>query len=212
MKLMIIAALAAVFSIAALRGADTNAIKAPTAAQVAAAGTEYGAGPYVAGKVTLSAFGTYRAHVFDGKIERFGAGLGLEYFLANNISVEPYFVSEGAHWNGAPFTDSFTDAGLNFKGYLPLGSSGLAAYGLIGFSHGFGAGEPVIVGGTGGSERLRLAKRTDDERMAAGVGLSLRGAGKVLGITPGAFVDAVWLNNFVQPGHALLRLGLSGAF
>lgn len=198
MKLMITAALAAVLSLAALQAADTNVIKAPTAAQVAAAGTEYGAGPFAAGKVSLNAFGTYRAHAFDGKIERFGAGLGLEYFLADNIAVEPYFVSEGAHWNGAPLANSFTDAGLNFKGYLPFGASGLAAYGLLGYNHGFAAGA--------------TRGQPDDNRMAAGVGLTLRGSGKFIGITPGAFVDAVWLNNFVQPGHALLRLGLSGAF
>lgn len=174
-------------------GAWAAEIKAPTPQQALAKPENYS---YGAGGLTLESFGTYRAHALDGRIERFGAGLGLEYMLAENISVEPYFVSEGLHLSGRPFGDSFTDAGLNFRGYLPLGGSGLAGYGLIGYSHGF----------------THRPGQSDDDRMAAGVGLSLRGAGKVLGLRPGAFVDAVWLNNFRELGHALLRIGLSASF
>lgn len=191
---------------ASLYGAD--AIKPPTAKQVTES-IPAKVNPYAAGNWSLSTFGTYRIHAFDGKVERFGAGAGLSYFLKENIAIEPYFVSEGLRWEERPFSESFTDAGLNFKAFLPLGTSGFAAYGLIGYSHGFGLD----------SRRVRMEEsvcvipgKDDDDRMAAGAGLNFHSNTKFLGITPALFADGVWLNNFVQPGHALFRAGLSGTF
>lgn len=139
--------------------------------------------PYAAGQWRLSPFASYRVHElgsFDGK---FGGGLSLSYAPAKNTALELETLSESfddSHWK-----DTFTEAGANFKGYLPLGKSGLAPYALIGYTRNL---------------------LEDENRMNAGAGIEYRYK------RVGVFLDGRWTHNFETIGHALFRLGGSLSF
>lgn len=139
---------------------------------------------YAAGTFAASPFVSYRVHElgkFNGKL---GAGLALSYFAADNVAVELETLSEqfdDSHW-----ADAFTEAGVNFKGYLPLGRSGFAPYLLVGYTR-----------------NLRI----DENRMNAGAGVEWR-ATKRFGI----FADGRWTHDFATLGHALFRLGGNVSF
>jgi len=135
-------------------------------------------GPWDAGAWTISPFASYRAHElgeFDG---RFGGGLAVSYAPVDNIAIELETLSET--WRTDPWIDSLEEAGVNFKGYLPFGSTGLAGYGFIGYTR---------------------ALRQDQNRMNAGAGIEVR-AEQVY-----AFADGRWADDFSEPVHFLFRIG-----
>jgi len=140
--------------------------------------------PYKAGQVSLSSFGSYRASDVKQLDGKFGAGLALGYALTKAITIEAETLSE--RYESAPVIDSLAEAGANFKGYLPLGKTGLAGYGLLGYT--------------------RDLKR-DDNRMNAGAGIELR-ANKVFTV----FADGRTTQNFHDPVHFLFRVGLGARF
>ena len=136
-------------------------------------------GPWDAGQWTISPFGSYRAHEIGKFNGRFGAGLAVSYAPVDNIAVE--LETLGETWRTDPWIDTLEEAGVNFKGYLPFGSSGLAGYGFIGYTRNL---------------------QEDQNRMNAGAGLEVR-AKRVY-----AFGDGRWTHDFVDYGHALFRLGV----
>lgn len=134
---------------------------------------------YAAGTWSVSPFASYRVHEFGEFNGKAGGGVALSYFAADNVAIEAETLSEGlddSHW-----ADAFTEAGVNLKGYLPLGRSGFAPYGLIGYTRGFDL---------------------DENRMNAGAGIEWRAAK-----TFGLFADGRWTHDFRTLGHALFRVG-----
>ncbi len=136
--------------------------------------------PYKAGVVTVSSFGAYRASDVKELDGKFGAGLALGYALTKAVTLELETLSE--RYERAPVIDSLEEAGANFKGYLPIGKTGLAGYGLLGYTR-----------------KLKGA----DNRMNAGAGIELR-ANEVFNV----FVDGRTTQNFHDPVHFLFRVGL----
>jgi hypothetical protein len=134
---------------------------------------------YAAGQWTVAPFGNYRAVTLDGNLERFGAGVLIQYQIVKNIAIELNVESDGLQWHDVSFGDSFTDCGANVKGYLPLGNSGFAPYGFLGYSHGF--------------------EGIDSNRMNTGVGIELRGTQKLFNtVAPLAFADVQWSHGFAR--------------
>lgn len=139
---------------------------------------------FAAGEWRLTPFASYRVHEFGRFDGKFGGGLALSYAPARNVAIELETLSEGfddSHW-----ADTFAEAGANFKGYLPLGRSGLAPYGLIGYTRNL---------------------LEDENRMNAGAGIEWRFSKRA-----GAFVDGRWTHNFERIGHGLFRAGVSIGF
>ncbi len=139
---------------------------------------------YAAGTFAVSPFVSYRVHElghFNGKL---GAGLAASYFVADNFAIEAETLSE--HLDDSHWADAFTEAGMNFKGYLPLGRSGFAPYILLGYTR-----------------NLQI----DENRMNAGAGIEWRAAKRF-----GLFADGRWTQDFATMGHALFRVGGNIAF
>lgn len=148
-----------------------------------------GENPFEKGYLVLSPYASYNVRQFDGVIskgERLGGGMALQYHIAPTVAIEGSFLSEGLHWQGRPFGDSFTDASLNVKSYFPVGDTGLAPYVLVGYTRGL---------------------REDVNRMNAGAGIELRAA-KLFNV----FADGQWTHDFQHLGHALFRVGLGVRF
>lgn len=140
--------------------------------------------PFAKGKWNASPFASYRVNEIGAHNGKLGGGLAVGYAPADNVAIEVETLSEGYH--GSPVTSSLDEAGVNFKGYLPLKDTGLAPYGFIGYTRNL---------------------RVDDNRMNAGAGLEYR-ATEIVGL----FADGRWTHNFEQSGHALFRLGASIRF
>jgi hypothetical protein len=175
--------------------ADTSAEARPangaerekTVAAVAAT-ADAQADPYARGRFSVSPFASYRLHEFDSLDGELGAGLALGYMVAKNIEIEVETLSE--HLDDSNWADAFTEAGVNFKGYLPVGRSGFAPYGFIGYTRNL---------------------QVDENRMNAGAGIAYRY--KQVGL----FADGRWTHDFgvndpVSYGHALFRVGGSVGF
>ncbi len=141
------------------------------------------ASPWDAGQWTVSPFGSYRAHELGRFNGKFGGGLALSYAPARNIAIEVETLAE--EYRSSPVIDSLEEAGVNFKGYLPIGKSGLAPYGFIGYTR-----------------NLQM----DENRMNAGAGIEVRGP------IVYAFADGRWTHDFATIGHALFRVGLGAHF
>jgi hypothetical protein len=182
--LLSLAAALAVFLPVASHADESTPATAPTPLSSALAAAQASVTPpepdlFGAGQWRLSPFASYRAHEltkFDGK---FGGGLALSYAPAQNVAIELETLSEAvddSHW-----ADAFTEAGVNFKGYLPLGATGLAPYGFLGYTR-----------------NLQI----DENRMNAGAGIAWR-TGKHFEL----FADGRWTHNFTTIGHALFRVG-----
>jgi len=134
---------------------------------------------FAAGTWSVSPFASYRVHEFGKFNGKSGGGVALSYFAADNFAVELETLSEqfdDSHW-----ADAFTEAGVNFKGYLPLGRSGFAPYLLVGYTR-----------------NLQI----DENRMNAGAGLEWRATKRF-----GLFADGRWTHDFALLGHGLFRLG-----
>ena len=171
---------AALFLPAALPAADVTPPAKPIAALVSDAPESY----YAAGTFAVAPFASYRVHEFGRFNGKFGGGLAASYFAADNVAVELETLSE--HFDDSHWADAFTEAGVNFKGYLPLGATGLAPYLLIGYTR-----------------NLQI----DENRMNAGAGLEWRASKRV-----GVFLDGRWTHDFATLGHGLFRLGGNIAF
>ena len=151
--------------------------QAPAAAEIKADEPK----PFSAGSFSFGSFASLRVHEFDGRTEDFGGGLFAQYMVANNIALEANVLSEGLHFEDVAFSESFTDAGANLKGYLPIGTTGFAPYGFIGYTRDL---------------------EHDENRMNAGAGLEFRTRKLFF-----AFIDGQWTHDFDTLGHALFRLG-----
>lgn len=138
---------------------------------------------YAAGTWSVSPFVSYRVHEFGKFNGKAGGGVALSYFAADNFAVELETLSE--HFDDSHWADAFTEAGVNFKGYLPLARSGFAPYFLVGYTRGG-------LDGVGPNEN----------RMNAGAGVEWRAAKRF-----GLFADARWTHDFKTLGHALFRVG-----
>lgn len=136
---------------------------------------------YAAGRVTISPFASYRAHELGSFNGKFGGGLAIEYAPVNNIGIELSTLSEGI--DQSPLIDSLKEVGVNFKGYLPIGKSGFAPYGFIGYTR-------------------ELHESEEANRMNAGAGIAWRPTKRL-----SAFADGQWTHNFRTLGHALFRMG-----
>lgn len=137
------------------------------------------ASPFAEGTVTLSPFASYRVHEFGKFNGKVGGGLALSYFVADNIALEAETLSE--HFDDSHWADAFTEAGVNLKGYLPLGATGLAPYILVGYTR---------------------ALQHDENRMNAGAGIAYHVSKSVQ-----LFADGRWTHDFRTLGHALFRVG-----
>lgn len=133
---------------------------------------------YAAGSFTLAPFASYRAHEVERLDGRVGGGLELSWFPVDHIAIAFETLSERIE--NSPWYDSFGEVGANFKGYLPLGRSGVAPYGFIGYTR-------DLIG--------------HDNRMNAGAGLEYRYK------RVGVFADGRWTHNFGEVGQALFRFG-----
>lgn len=87
---------------------------------------------YASGRFDISPYAAYKCTEIGKQNGKLGGGLAVSYFLANNIAAEASFLSYG--YDNAPMADSFDEAAVNLKGYLPLGTSGLAPYILLGYT------------------------------------------------------------------------------
>jgi hypothetical protein len=77
---------------------------------------------------------------------------------------------------------------VNFKGYLPIGATGLAPYAFIGYTHGFDQDTPE--------------SHPNENRMNGGAGFEY-----CLGERVKLFADGRWTHNFSTIGHMLFRMG-----
>ena len=171
---------AALFLPASLHAASST----PAAQPVSALVIDAPPSDYAAGSFTLAPFVSYRVHEFGKFNGKLGGGLALSYFAAENVAVEVETLSE--HFDDSHWADAFTEAGVNFKGYLPIGATGLAPYILIGYTR-----------------NLQI----DENRMNAGAGVEWRATKRF-----GLFADGRWTHDFATLGHALFRVGGTVSF
>ncbi len=149
---------------------------------------------FAKGTWAVSPFASYRVHEFGAADGKFGGGLALSYFAADNLAVELETVSE--HFDDSHWADSFTEAGVNAKGYLPLGATGFAPYLLVGYTR---AGLDGVSPHQNGATESRA---TGQNRMNAGAGIEWRATKRF-----GVFADGRWTHDFDTLGHALFRVG-----
>ncbi len=135
--------------------------------------------PFSANSFSFGSFASLRVHEFDGRTEAFGGGLFAQWFPVDHIAAEANVLSEGI--DTSHIEQAFTDAGLNLKGYLPIGDSGFAPYGFIGYTRDL---------------------EHDEDRANFGAGVEFRTRKYFF-----AFADGQWTHNFNTLGHALFRLG-----
>lgn len=162
--------------------------------------------PYKAGVVTASPFASYRVHEFGKFDGKWGGGLAVDYSFTKNLTLELSTLSEG-YSHGEAAVNSLDEASANFKFYVPIKNSGLAPYGLLGYTHDLNSGDD--------DWRTRIEPQSEcqdptfishsrdrgDNRMNAGVGIEYRYKfAKV-------FADGVWSHDFEALGHALFRIG-----
>lgn len=139
---------------------------------------------YASGRFDISPYAAYKCTEIGKQNGKLGGGLAVSYFLANNIAAEASFLSYG--YDNAPMADSFDEAAINFKGYLPFGTSGLAPYILIGYTRDL---------------------PTCDNLMNAGAGIAAT-SGRLQ-----AFADGQYRQNFHERGNQFLfRVGVGLAF
>lgn len=194
-QLLLVLLLLCTFSPLHLCGAEPAKPAAPAAVTAPAAPASPAASAliipdapaYSKGTVTVSPFASYRAHEFGKFNGKFGGGIALSYFPVDNVAVELETLSEGF---GSHLYNSFTEAGANLKGYIPIGSSGFAPYFLAGYTR----------GGLDGIE-------STDNRINVGAGVEWHASKRF-----GLFADGRWTHDFETLGHSLFRLGGNVSF
>lgn len=90
------------------------------------------AGLFDAGRFNVSPFAALKFTEANKTTGKWGGGLALSYSPADNIDVEVSAASYSL--TDSPVVESFDEGSVSFKGYLPIGQSGLAPYGLIGYT------------------------------------------------------------------------------
>lgn len=159
--------------------------------------------PYHAGQFTVAGFGSYRAATLDALDGRFGGGSEVSYFVKDNIAVALEALTENVGHS------AIDEAGLNFKGYLPIKNSGFAPYGLLGVSHSFEGASftQSTFDKKKGEMTTTTVLKDGDWRFNAGAGVEFR-AYKTFGV----FADGRWTHDFDHLGHALFRVGANLRF
>lgn len=141
-------------------------------------------GPYDANSFTISPMVAYKTTEIGKTTGKFGGGLAVSYAPVDNIEIEAAAISYRV--SDAPVVSSVDEASANFKGYLPLGKSGFAPYGIIGYTRDI---------------------KSDENLMNAGVGIAFRYS------HVNAFADGVYQNSFLSHGNRfLLRAGFGVTF
>lgn len=157
--------------------------------------------PYTAGQFTVAGFGSYRAAEVSQLDGRFGYGSEVGYFLKDNLSLNLEAITEN------PRHSAIDEAGLNFKGYLPLGKTGFASYGLLGATRTFEGETFTQVHKAKKHTTTITTIRDGDWRFNAGAGVEFRASQ-----TFGVFADGRWTHDFNTLGHALFRVGANLRF
>lgn len=107
---------------------------------------------YAASQFSLVPFAAVRFTEFNKTTEKWAGGLALSYAPVDNIEIEAAAISYKLQDD--PVIESFDEGSVNFKGYLPLGKSGWAPYGLVGYTRDHANDENMINVGAGLAYRL----------------------------------------------------------
>jgi len=141
-------------------------------------------GPFDAERFTISPFAAHKVTEFGKSTGKWAGGLALSYAPVDHIAIEASALSYKLQDN--PVVESIDEAAINFKGYLPLGHSDWAPYGLIGYTR---------------------DHANDDNLMNAGAGLAYHYQWLE------AFADGQYRQNFASRGNQFLfRAGLGFSF
>ena len=115
-------------------------------------------GPFAAGQFSLTPFGAYKVTEFGKSTGKWAGGLALAYTLVDNVAVEASALSYSL--TDSPVVDSFDEGSVTFKGYLPLGKSGFAPYGLLGYTRDHAQDQNLMHAGAGLAWRYRYVERS----------------------------------------------------
>lgn len=139
--------------------------------------------PYDAGQFTISPFYGLKATEFGTQTGKSAGGIALAYTVVDNIEAEVSALSY--KYESEPLIESIDEAAVNFKGYLPFGKSGVAPYGLIGYTRDHALDDNYMNAGAGIAFRYKLASafvdgqynqnfstRGNQFRFRAGIGLT----------------------------------------
>jgi hypothetical protein len=86
-----------------------------------------------ASRLTISPFAATREYISNSKADsQLGGGLALQYSLSESIAIEGSALSYKVQDDTV--LDTIDEATINLKSYIMLGNSGLAPYGIIGYS------------------------------------------------------------------------------
>jgi hypothetical protein len=88
--------------------------------------------PFDAGKFSLTPFAGYKITEIGKTTGKWAGGMALAYQPVDNIAIEASALSY--QLEDSPVIETIDEAALNFKGYLPLGRSGFAPFGLMGYT------------------------------------------------------------------------------
>lgn len=124
------------------------------------------ASPWEAGTWTVSPFAATKRTEISQSNGKWGGGLALTYAPKANIEVEVSALSYSL--TDRPVLDSFDEGAVNFKGYLPLGKSGWAPYGLIGYTRDHANDANLMNAGAGLSWRWKFAEAFADGQYRQG--------------------------------------------
>ena len=113
-------------------------------------------GPFDAGRFNVSPFAALKVTEIGQKTGKWAGGIALSYSAADNVDVEVSALSY--QLTDDPVVESFDEGAVNFKGYLPLGQSGFAPYGLIGYTRDHPADQNLMNAGAGLEFRLERAR------------------------------------------------------
>jgi len=142
------------------------------------------AGPYDAGTWTISPVVAYKATEISRTSGQWAGGLAASYAIVDNIAIEVSALSYDL--TDSPVVDSFDEGAVNFKGYLPIGKSGFAPFGLIGYTRDHAGDEDLMNAGAGLAYRYKFVE---------------------------AFVDGQYRQSFTSHGNQFLfRAGLGITF
>lgn len=89
-------------------------------------------GLFDAGRFNVSPFAALKVTEASKTTGKWGGGVALSYSVVDNIDVEVSALSYKL--TDSPVVESFDEGSATFKGYLPIGKTGLAGYGLIGYT------------------------------------------------------------------------------
>lgn len=138
-------------------------------------------GPYDANTFTLSPVVAYKTTEINSTTGKIAGGLAASWAPVDNIAIEASALSYSL--TGAPVVDSFDEGAINFKGFIPIGASGFAPFGLIGYTRDHENDRNLMNAGAGLSWRYKLVE---------------------------AGVDGQWRNDFSSHGNEFLFRGFLG--